>query len=314
MMENVILSVIIPIYNSEKYLERCIESVVNQADDTIEIILVNDGSTDGSQKICEKYTCQYENVKLLVKENGGLSSARNYGLTYAQGMYVAFLDSDDMWSSDFIEDLKNYFKTEWDILNFNYCFERSLNVYEQNGTKNVEIFNQNEFIDLFNKNALGNQICFRIYKRSLFENISFPLGRYYEDIATFYRLILEANKIMCVDYDYYIYNIINEASITKQVTRKHLEDMLKSTNEMYKGLSDYYKENGYNLKYLEYNKLNLYSYIGLKLLKCNDNVDDLKSLVCDYVKKQKVNLIDYKKYQWKKYMALKLLITFGLFK
>lgn len=313
-MENVILSVIIPIYNSEKYLERCIESVVNQADDTIEIILVNDGSTDGSQKICEKYTCQYENVKLLVKENGGLSSARNYGLTYAQGMYVAFLDSDDMWSSDFIEDLKNYFKTEWDILNFNYCFERSLNVYEQNGTKNVEIFNQNEFIDLFNKNALGNQICFRIYKRSLFENISFPLGRYYEDIATFYRLILEANKIMCVDYDYYIYNIINEASITKQVTRKHLEDMLKSTNEMYKGLSDYYKENGYNLKYLEYNKLNLYSYIGLKLLKCNDNVDDLKSLVCDYVKKQKVNLIDYKKYQWKKYMALKLLITFGLFK
>lgn len=313
-MENVILSVIIPIYNSEKYLERCIESVVNQADDTIEIILVNDGSTDGSQKICEKYTCQYKNVKLLVKENGGLSSARNYGLTYAQGMYVAFLDSDDMWSSDFIEDLKNYFKTEWDILNFNYCFERSLNVYEQNGTKNVEIFNQNEFIDLFNKNALGNQICFRIYKRSLFENISFPLGRYYEDIATFYRLILEANKIMCVDYDYYIYNIINEASITKQVTRKHLEDMLKSTNEMYKGLSDYYKENGYNLKYLEYNKLNLYSYIGLKLLKCNDNVDDLKSLVCDYVKKQKVNLIDYKKYQWKKYMALKLLITFGLFK
>ena len=194
-MENVILSVIIPIYNSEEYLERCIESVVNQADDSIEIILVNDGSTDGSQKICEKYTCQYENVKLLVKENGGLSSARNYGLTYAQGMYVAFLDSDDMWSSDFIEDLKNYFKTEWDILNFNYCFERSLNVYEQNGTKNVEVFNQNEFIDLFNKNALGNQICFRIYKRSLFENISFPLGRYYEDIATFYRLILEANKI-----------------------------------------------------------------------------------------------------------------------
>ena len=219
-----------------------------------------------------------------------------------------------MWSSDFIEDLKNYFKTEWDILNFNYCFERSLNVYEQNGTKNVEVFNQNEFIDLFNKNALGNQICFRIYKRSLFENISFPLGRYYEDIATFYRLILEANKIMCVDYDYYIYNIINEASITKQVSRKHLEDMLKSTNEMYKGLSDYYNVNGYDLKYLEYNKINLYSYIGLKLMKCNENVDDLKSLVCDYVKKQKVNLIDYKKYQWKKYVALKLLITFGLFK
>lgn len=313
-MENVVLSVIIPIYNSEEYLERCIESVVKQADDSIEIILVNDGSTDGSQKICEKYTHQYKNVRLLVKENGGLSSARNFGLAYAQGKYVAFLDSDDMWSSDFIEDLKNYVKTEWDILNFNYCFESSLNVYEQNGTKNVEVFNQNEFIDLFNKNALGNQICFRIYKRSLFENISFPLGRYYEDIATFYRLILEANKIMCVDYDYYIYNIINEDSITKQVSRKHLEDMLKSTNEMYKGLKDYYNANGYNSKYLEYNKINLYSYIGLKLMKCNEDVDDLKSLVCNYVKKQKVNLIDYKKYQWKKYVALKLLITFGLFK
>ena len=119
---------------------------------------------------------------------------------------------------------------------------------------------------------------------------------------------------MCVDYDYYIYNIINEDSITKQVSRKHLEDMLKSTNEMYKGLQDYYNANGYDCKYLEYNKINLYSYIGLKLMKCNENVDDLKSLVCDYVKKQKVNLIDYKKYQWKKYVALKLLITFGLFK
>lgn len=313
-MENVILSVIIPIYNTEKNLERCIESVVNQADDSTEIILVNDGSTDGSQKICDKYTCQYENVKLLVKENGGLSSARNYGLTYAQGKYVAFLDSDDMWSSGFIEDFKSYAKTKWDILNFNYCYEKTLNVYKQNGTKNVELYNQNEFIDLFNKNIYGNQICFRIYKRSLFENVTFPLGRYYEDIATFYKLMLKANKILCVDYDYYIYNIINEESITKQVTRKHLEDMLKSTNEMYKGLSDYYNVNGYDLKYLEYNKINLYSYIGLKLMKCNENVDDLKSLVCDYVKKQKVNLIDYKKYQWKKYVALKLLITFGLFK
>ena len=75
-------------------------------------------------------------------------------------MYVAFLDSDDMWSSDFIEDLKNYFKTEWDILNFNYCFERSLNVYEQNGTKNVEVFNQNEFIDLFNKKRIRKSNLF----------------------------------------------------------------------------------------------------------------------------------------------------------
>ena len=313
-MKNVVLSVIIPIYNSEKYLERCIESVVNQADDSIEIILVNDGSTDGSQIICEKYTHQYKNVRLFVKENGGLSSARNYGLAYAQGKYVAFLDSDDMWSSDFIKDLKKYVKTEWDILNFNYCYESTLNVYKQKGTKSVEVLNQNEFIDLFNKNKYENQICFRIYKRSLFENVSFPLGRYYEDIATFYKLILQASKIMCVDYDYYIYNIINEDSITKQVSRKHLEDMLKSTNEMYKGLSDYYNVNGYDLKYLEYNKINLYSYIGLKLMKCNEDVDDLKSLVCDYVKKQKVNLIDYKKYQWKKYVALKLLITFGLFK
>lgn len=106
-MNNKKVTIIIPVYNVEKYLSRCLNNVINQTYSNIEIILVNDGATDNSQVICEEYKKKDDRIKLLVKENGGLSDARNYGIPYATGDYIAFIDSDDMIHTSYIEYLLN---------------------------------------------------------------------------------------------------------------------------------------------------------------------------------------------------------------
>ena len=162
------LSIIVPVYNSQKYLRRCIESVVNQMREWVELIIVDDGSTDDSPYICDEYK-MIDNISVIHKKNGGLSSARNAGLEIATGDYVFFLDSDDLIDGSLINDLGKYFDEDWDFLNFGYCFEKEENQFNPKGSKNTKILNQMEFIDLYCKNRYGNQICFRIYKKELFE-------------------------------------------------------------------------------------------------------------------------------------------------
>ena len=98
-----LISVIIPIYNTQKYLKKCIDSVESQSYNNVEIILVNDGSTDSSEKIIQPYLQRYENIKYYKKENGGLSDARNFGIDIAQGKFITFIDSDDYISLEYIE-------------------------------------------------------------------------------------------------------------------------------------------------------------------------------------------------------------------
>ena len=167
--------------------------------------------------------------------------------------------------------------------------------------------------DLYCKNRYGNQICFRIYKKELFENIKFPYGKYYEDIATFYKIMLEAKKIMLVDYEYYIYNISNHSSITKKINRKCLGDMLAAIDEMYNGLLQCYDKND-NMRFLEYCKINQYIYILFKLLKCDEDVEDLKDHILKYLKNKKIGIKYLKYYNYKKYIAFKLLNLFRIIK
>ena len=126
------LSIIVPVYNSQKYLRRCIESVVNQMREWVELIIVDDGSTDDSPYICDEYK-MIDNISVIHKKNGGLSSARNAGLEIATGDYVFFLDSDDLIDGSLINDLGKYFDEDWDFLNFGYCFEKEENQFNPKG-------------------------------------------------------------------------------------------------------------------------------------------------------------------------------------
>ena len=117
-------SIIIPVYQTEKYIIDCIESVLKQDSDDYELILVDDGSTDGSSKICDQYASQFEKISVIHKRNGGLSDARNKGIRAAAGEYLLFLDSDDFWSdSQFLKKLKSGIEQQdCDVMNFHYKY------------------------------------------------------------------------------------------------------------------------------------------------------------------------------------------------
>ena len=119
------VSVIVPVYNVEKYIKKCLNSLVNQTLDEVEIVVVNDGSPDNSQKIIDEYTKKYKNIKSYVKENGGLSDARNYGIKRATGKYISFVDSDDYIRKDMLEKMYNYAIQK----NFDVVVCDSINVY-----------------------------------------------------------------------------------------------------------------------------------------------------------------------------------------
>ena len=163
------LSIIIPVYNTEKYLHRCIESVLRQKKEWLELIIVDDGSNDVCADMCDEYGIEDDNIKVIHKTNGGLSSARNTGLEVASGEFIAFLDSDDLFDTCFIDDMEKYFNEVWDILDFKYCYEKKPGKYSPKGTKAVKFYTNSQYIDLYNRNKFGDQICFRVYNKKMFE-------------------------------------------------------------------------------------------------------------------------------------------------
>lgn len=226
-MNRVKISVIVPVYNVEQWLEKCLESLVNQTLDDIEIIIVNDGSLDNSQIIVDKYVEQYpRKVKGFKKNNGGVSAARNYGMSYAVGEFVTFVDSDDYVETTMYE--KMYKKAVAESAEIVVCGYYIVN--ERKGSlKSAQIGNRH----IYNSSARQNKELIRIstpyawnkiFKRELFDrtNISFPEGLIYEDIATVYPLLAMADKVSKVDEELYYYIEARKHSITSTYDAKRL--------------------------------------------------------------------------------------------
>ena len=187
------VSLIIPVYNVENYIEKCLDSVINQTLKDMEIIIVNDGSKDLSKQKIEKYLKKYPTIKYLEKENGGLSDARNYGMPYATGEYVAFLDSDDYVEKTMYEEMYNLGKKEnADMVECDFVWEYPNKKREDIG----EIYNSKK--EMIEK---GHVVAWnKLIKREILEktNIKFPVGLRYEDMEFFYKLIPYINKVSFV--------------------------------------------------------------------------------------------------------------------
>lgn len=272
-----IISVIIPVYNQIQYLKDCIDSILHQLTDDVEVLLIDDGSNDGSELLCDKFQNLNDNIRTIHKSNGGLSSARNEGMKNAKGRYLLFLDSDDELAKNAVEVLKENIKKFSPEMVLYRCTYKKNDRYRIIGTGNVRKINQRTALELLVTNKIGNQICFKAYKRELFERIEFPEGRNYEDMATFYRLLLKSEKIIMIDSSLYIYNLMNSSSITQTISEKNLRDMYDAVNELVNGLNEICEK--LNLEEsLEYYKRNVYIYIYLKSKKnrignsklCND--------------------------------------------
>ena len=181
-----LLTVIIPVYNVEKYLKRCVESVIAQDWKNYEILLVDDGSTDHSPQICDDYVKAYDFISVIHKENGGLSEARNTGISLAKGEYVYFPDSDDWLEPQTFAELGEMLESrEFEIVSFNREFVKGEEEIIQSEPKVTQVFNgKDAFVQMLKHRYITGFANDKIYRKSLFmdHDILFPLGKYYEDL------------------------------------------------------------------------------------------------------------------------------------
>lgn len=210
-MENQLISVIVPIYNVENYLRQCLDSILEQTFHNLEILLVNDGSTDDSGQICQEYLKKDSRIRYFEKENGGLSDARNYdGIERAQGEYLTFIDSDDWVTSTYIEELYiklQHYNADISITNYFYFQESNATFYkhvfepwekEYDSKYLLEHYFDIQCGDFFLSTAWG-----KLYKRYLFEHLRFAKGMTSEDAALTYKVYDLADKIVYFHKDSY---------------------------------------------------------------------------------------------------------------
>lgn len=215
------ISIIVPIYNVEKYLKRCVDSILNQSFKDYELILVNDGSTDSCGKICDEYKKLDDRVRVIHKKNGGLSDARNVGIDYSECEFVSFIDSDDYIAEDMYEVLYNNLENE--NADISVCgYYRCLN------GRNISKFKENEYFVVNGKEALklvledkkiSVEACTKIYRKSLFNDTRYPIGKLSEDAFTTPTILSKANIVVGTTAPKYYYEI-REDSITNSVFKK----------------------------------------------------------------------------------------------
>lgn len=234
MSEKLLVSIIIPVYNVEKYLLACVNSVINQTYKCLEIILVDDGSTDSSGRICDECAKLDSRIKVIHKVNGGLSDARNAGIDAATGDYLAFVDSDDIIHTRFIEmlyALANYLNADISSVEFkNFYDEETLDLEEILVGKTMILQSEEAIDKILYQNILDNSACNKLYDRRLFDGLRFPIGKLYEDLAIFYKVYERAKKVVHRREAYYFYRLRRD-SITGNFSLRRT-DVLDITDEI----------------------------------------------------------------------------------
>lgn len=242
------ISVIVPVYNVEQFLTRCVDSILAQTYEALEIILVDDGSKDASGKICDELAEKDGRIKVIHKENGGLSSARNTGIDAATGEYLAFVDSDDWIEADSYAYMLGLMKKYDAKL---ACAGR----YDVDGKtgekalglcpKKEECISAEEMVGrIFLWDGCDSSACDKLYHRSLFETFRYPDGKVCEDVPTTYRIVLKAERVvMCDKPIYNYYHRPNSISTQKAITEKSFH-FSQHTAEIY----DFIREHQPNIE------------------------------------------------------------------
>ncbi len=244
------ISVIIPVYKVEKYLRRCVDSIINQTYRNLEIILIDDGSNDGCSAICDEYAIQDKRVKTIHKENGGLSSARNAGLENATGEIIALVDSDDYINSNMFSDMmKQFIENDADIVMCDYQYAYSDEADSKSNSSNnnpiVTIIDgksaQYQANESYERRVTFTVAWNKLYRKELFDGITYPEGRIHEDEARTHRLLYRAKKIAYIEYPYYYYFQRQDSIVGKKVTRVNLQliDAYLDKLEFYREHNEY---------------------------------------------------------------------------
>lgn len=250
------IAVVVPVYNVENYLERCINSILNQSFQDFKLILINDGSTDNSLKICELYQKSYNNIELIDQENMGLSVARNRGIERSSEKYIIFIDSDDYIHREMFKMLyENLIENQADISVGNHKkIYNDQKLSYRKADNIVRILSNIEAVErIVNKNDANMIIaCGKLYKRSLFKDIRYPKDKYHEDEFVTYKLLYKSNKVVTSSAQLYYYTQRDKSITGDRYSLKRLEKLeaLKEAIEFFNSQGDIYLEIGAKYRYL----------------------------------------------------------------
>lgn len=285
------ISVIVPVYNVEQYLERCVDSIINQTYTNLEIILVNDGSTDNSGKLCDELAKKDERIRVIHKENGGLSDARNRGIDESESDLVGFIDSDDYIDSDMYEVLlKNLNDTDADL---SMC--ALYDVY--NNTPEAQVTNK-ETWKLSSEQAikmvmeakiLSVTAVNKLYRKSLFKDLKFEVGKIAEDAFIMIKLLDKCEKIVATNEKKYYY-VHRENSITTQKFSTKFLNVI----EAYEQNSNIILEKYPKLKDVAQTRMNWAYFYVLDRLLLDDNYNDkeLENKLISYLKNHRKDILN----------------------
>ncbi len=205
---NDLISIIVPVYKVEEYLDKCIESIVNQTYTNLEIILVDDGSPDNCPEICDKWAERDNRIKVIHKSNGGLSDARNAGLSVATGDFIAFVDSDDYIETDMYEKLLDVaLRNNTDIVSckLRMVYENEDYSVASEDTGDVIIYSTEEAMSALIDDKIRQVVWNKLYRTEIIKDVNFDVGKYHEDEFWSYKAIGAAKKIATIDYTGYNY-------------------------------------------------------------------------------------------------------------
>lgn len=248
---NQLISVIVPAYNAENHLKECLDSLIAQTYRNLEIIIVNDGSTDTTENICEKYVNEHDNIKYFYQNNQGVSVARNRGIQLAQGQYIGFVDADDIVHPNMYEhllDILTKYKADISTVEIANDYDFKFN----NIKKKESVFTQKEYLKIFFK--IGSQkiiyyVWNRLYKRSIFQEIDFFDERFSigEDVIASYKAIIRAERIVSSNQKMYFYR--KGSGVTSSFNPKYFQliEVWNQINEI---------TMNYKLNYEEYVRIN----------------------------------------------------------
>ena len=300
------VSVIVPVYNVENYLVKCLDSLVHQTLKDIEIIVVNDGSPDNSQNIIDTYVKKYpKKIKAFSKKNGGQGSARNYGLKYAKGEYIAFVDSDDYVDLDMF--FKMYNKAKEDNSDIVICGNKNISLDGKIiGIEKAQIYNNLDLDILFGKMAVWN----KIYKKEILKGIEFRNKYWYEDLDYSIKVLLNNSKISFMDDALYNYLIRPGSTMNNSNIAKNL-DILLAFDEILK----YFKNKMNDDIYAKLEFLAIYHiYIAStsRVLLAKDKLKNKKKIINKFREYMHNNFSNYQNNSYLHYMSTNKKIIYKL--
>lgn len=237
-----IISIIVPVYNVEEYLDRCVESILKQTFTDFELILVDDGSPDNCPQMCDEWAKKDNRIKVIHKSNGGLSEARNAGIEIVNTEWIMFVDSDDEVKIDALKTLLDIvIDNQCDIGCCSFGVIENNEYFDNKNSLEINIYTNKDAMNWYSHSKYGYTAWNKIYKTTLFDSIRYPKGRIYEDVATTYKLIDKSKSICFIDKDLFYYRLRDKSISHSKFSIKNLDE-IKAFEEYYSFIKSNYPE------------------------------------------------------------------------